>query len=288
MSRTIVVLGGGGVKGMAHVGAWKALQESGIEAAEVIGTSIGGLVAAAIGAGGTWETLAPRALTLQKPDIVTLNRWALLFNGIRQTSVFQEETLRAFISSVLGATTFEELTLPISMNAVHLDTGKEEWFGEGGRSDVPLVDAVYASCALPLFYPPALIGGRYYVDGGVADPLPVRRAAERGADRIIAIDVGAGPVRDAKDTVAAGLVAIHHRVFDIMAWERKRALLDSWAGPELVYVRPNMDNYSTFDFTRTQHFLEEGYRATRRALGARAVAAPPIEVPPKDPAEATG
>jgi NTE family protein len=288
MSRTIVVLGGGGVKGMAHVGAWKALQESGIEAAEVIGTSIGGLVAAAIGAGGSWETLAPRALTLQKPDIVTLNRWALLFNGIRQPSVFHEETLRAFIASVLGSTTFEELTLPVSMNAVHLDTGREEWFGEGGRTDVPLVDAVYASCALPLFYPPAQIGGRYYVDGGVADPLPVRRAAERGADRIVAIDVGAGPVRDAKDTVAAGLVAIHHRVFDIMAWERKRALLDAWTGPELVYVRPDMDNYSTFDFTRTQYFLEEGYRATRRALGGRPRAAPPIEVPPDDPAEATG
>ena len=282
--RTIVVLGGGGVKGMAHVGAWKALEDSDVRVDEVIGTSIGAMVAAAIGAGGTWETLAPRALALQKTDIVTLNRWAMLFNGIRQPSVFRDETLREFIGKVVPASTFEELSLPVAMNAVHLDTGREEWFGTGGREDIPLQAAVYASCALPLFYPPAELDGRYYVDGGVADPLPVRRAAERGAERIIAIDVGAGPVRDARDTVAAGLVAIHHRVFDIMAWERKRALLDAWTGPELIYVRPELDGYSTFDFTRTQYFLEEGYRATRQALGRGGRPAPPI--PAEDAREA--
>jgi NTE family protein len=262
----MLVLGGGGVKGMAHVGAWKAVEEAGIVVSEIIGTSIGGLVGACVAAGETWETLAPRALALQKPDIVTLNRWAVLLNGIRQPSVFDGITLRSYIASVVPVRQFSELRIPLAVNAVHLESGRMEWFGAGGRMDVPLVDAVYASCALPLFYPPADINGRFYVDGGVADALPVRRAAERGADLIIAVDTGAGPIKDAQDTVSKGLVAVHHRVFDIMAYARKRAVLESWTGPELIYVRPELDSYSTFDFTRTQYFLEEGYRATRKAL----------------------
>lgn len=285
VSRVFVVMGGGGVKGMAHVGAWKAIRDAGIEATEIIGTSIGALVAACVAGGGTWETLAPQALALQKADIVTLNRWTLLLNGIRQPSVFLGETLRAYIASVLPVQRFEDLTLPVSMNAVHLYSGEEVWFGAGGREDVDLVDAVYASCALPLFYPPAEIDERYYVDGGVADPLPIRRAAARGADRIIAIDVGAGPDKDARDTVSKGLVAIHHRTFDIMAYARKRAILDRWEGPDLTYVRPQLDGFSTFDFTRTQYFLEEGYRATRRALGSPSAGVPTVGEPP---AEATG
>ena len=264
--RVILVLGGGGVKGLAHIGAWHAVLESGLPVAEIVGTSIGALVGACIAGGADYERLLSLARGLQKSDIVTLNRWALLFNGIRQPSVFQAETFEQFIASVLPVTHFSELQMPISMNAVDLEMGTQEWFGTGGRTDVGLAEAVYASCALPVFYPPALVGGRHYVDGGILDGLPIRRAAERGATRIVAIDVGAGPVKDALDTVAKGIVAIHHRVTQIMGYERKRLLLETWSGPPLTYVRPELDGYSTFDFGSTEYFLAEGYRATRLAL----------------------
>lgn len=266
MSRVIVVLGGGGAKGMAHIGAWRAIQEAGLAIAEIVGTSIGGLVGACLAGGDGWEALAPRARALDKQDIVTVNRWALLFNGIRQSAVFRGDTFQSYIRASLPVATFEELRIPVAMNAVDLETGVTEWFGAGGREDVSLADAVYATCALPVFYPPADIGGRLFVDGGVLDTLPVARAAERGADLIVAVDVSAGAVKDSQDTISKGMIAVQHRVFDIMAYSRKRALLDGWSGPPLVYVRPALDGVSTFDFTRTSHFLEEGYRATREAL----------------------
>jgi NTE family protein len=152
------------------------------------------------------------------------------------------------------------------MNAVDLETGNMVWFGAAGRTDVPLVDAVYATCALPLFYPPAVIDDEYYVDGGVRDSLPIALAAERGATLIIAVDVGAGAVRDSGDTVAKGMVAIHHRVTEIMGYARKQLQMENWSGPPVIYVRPRFDEFSTFDFAQTGHFLEEGYRATRAAL----------------------
>jgi NTE family protein len=265
-SRVVLVLGGGGMKGLAHVGAWRAVVEAGVEVSAIVGTSIGALVGACIAGGAEQERLAMLARALQKTDIVTLNRWALLFNGIRQPSVFRDDVFRAYIDSVLPVRSFGELGLPLSINAVDLEDGREEWFGASGREDVDLAEAVYASCALPVFYPPALIGDHHYVDGGIADALPIRRAAALGADRIIAIDVGAGPTRDSADTVAQGMVAIHHRAMQIMGYERKRLLLETWSGPELVYVRPDLDAYATFDFGSTEYFLEEGYRAARQAL----------------------
>lgn len=267
--RPIVVLGGGGVKGLAHAGAWRAIEEFGIPVAEIVGTSIGSLVGACIAGGQTAEMLTARAKSLKRQDIVTLNRWAFLLNGISETSVFRPDAFRDYLEDTLPVERFEELSIPLSLNAVHLETGRMDWFGVDGRTDVTLAQAVYASCALPLFYPPAEIYGETYVDGGVRDALPIGRAAERGADLVIAIDVSAGEVKDSKDTVSKGLVAIHHRVLDIMIYTRKRERLMDWTGPELLYIRPRLDGYSTFDFDRTDYFLEEGYRATFEALGRR-------------------
>lgn len=264
--RTILVLGGGGVKGMTHAGAWHAIQDAGLAVSEIVGTSIGALVGACISAGAGWETLSEAALALKKPDIVMLNRWALLLNGIRQPSIFQDEPLLDYIDSLLPVKRFGELSIPVGMNAVDLESGDMTWFGAGGRVDVALPLAVYASCALPLFYPPAEIGESYFVDGGVIDALPVRRAAERGAELIIAVDAGAGKVRDSLDTVSKGMIAIHHRVMEISGWNAKRQTLENWDGPRIIYIRPKLDGFSTFDFGRTEFFLDEGYRATREAL----------------------
>lgn len=266
MKRVILVLGGGGMKGLAHVGAWKAVRECGVEIAEIVGTSIGSLVGACIAAGQEWEQLAPRALALQKKDIVSLDGRALLINGMRRMSVFQDTAYREYIRRTLPVERFDDLVLPLSINAVDLETGCTEWFGVGGRTDVSLADAVYASSALPVFFPPAVMGERYYVDGGVRASLPIERAAERGADLIVAIDVSAAETKDPKDVLPKGMVAIHHRVYDIMAHGQRQTLLSAWDGPPLIHVRPRLDGYSTFDFDKTQYFLEEGYRATRRAL----------------------
>jgi NTE family protein len=266
VERVSLVLGGGGVKGMAHVGAWKAVEEAGLSVSGIVGTSIGALVGACLAGGMGWRDLAPLAVALRKRDIVSMNGRSLLLNGIRQPSVFHGERFLDYIRQVLPVQHFAELKIPLAMNAVDLETGRMEWFGTGGRSDLPLAEAVYASCALPLFYPPAEIGGRYYVDGGVLDALPFEHAATLGLDRIIAIDVTAGGDRASLDTISKGMIAIHHRVFDIMGHAQRRARLERWTGVPLVYVRPRLDGISTFDFTRTQYFLEEGYRATRRAL----------------------
>ena len=266
MEKVVLVLGGGGIKGLAHVGAWRAVREAGLEISEIVGCSIGGLVGASIAGGSDYEELREKALALRRPNLVTVNRWAVLINGIRQQSLFRGDVFAEYVQSVLPVDSFADLSIPVSMNAVDLATGEMVWLGAGGDNTVPVSTAVTAACSLPVFYPPVRIGERVLVDGGISDNLPLSFAATRGATRILAIDVGAGLKRAADDILDQGMVAIHHRVVEIMGYPRKMERLRNWSGPPVIYVRPRIEDYSTFEFDQTEYFIEEGYRATKEAL----------------------
>jgi len=263
-----VVLGGGGLKGLAHIGAWQALEEHGVPVRGIVGTSIGALVGGCLSGGMGWDELVAPALDLEREDIVRINRRAVWINGIRAESLFRGEVLREYIEGILPIRRWEELSLPLLVNAVDLETGVTEWFGTPARTDVPPVEAIYASAALPVFYPPARVGEAYLVDGGVEDSLPLDRAREAGASGIVAVDAGAGEMDDAGSVVDQGMVGIHQRVYSIMSGRRRRESLAAWTGPPLLRIRPRLDGFSTFDFESVQYFLEEGYRAARRALSA--------------------
>ncbi len=265
-SRPWVIMGGGATKGLAHVGAWKAIKEAEIPVAGIIGTSTGAIIGAAVAGGRTVEEMEEHTQRLRRRDVMRVNRRAVWVNGIRSPAVFRGETLRQYIRDILPTERWRELTMPLIVNAVDLASGEAVWFGHESDRDVALVDAVYASAALPVLFPPLEAGGRVLVDGGALDMLPLGKAAEMGATRIIAIDVGAGRKADARVVVDGGLVAVHQRVFSLMAGERRREAVRNWTGVPLTYVRPELEDTDGFDFENRAFFVEEGYRATREAL----------------------
>jgi NTE family protein len=265
--RPWLVLGGGGLKGLGHVGAIRALEEVGFRPEGILGTSIGSLVGACLAAGITTDKLEEDARALSKTDIVRIQRRAVWFNGLKATSVFQGQVFRDYLDDVLPKGGWESLRIRFQLNAVELGRGRTEWFGIGARTDVPLPDAVYASNALPVFFPPARLPGGLYVDGGVEETLPIGRARELGATAVVAVDVGGGVEADAEEVLRQGLLGMHQRVFGIMSGRRRREALEDWDGPPLLLIRPRLDGYGTFDFEHTEYFLEEGYRAAREMLG---------------------
>ena len=267
-SRIWVIMGGGAAKGFAHVGAWKAIQEAEIPVAGIIGTSTGAMMGAALSGGRTVEEMEERSRRFRRRDVMRVSRRAVWVNGIRSPSMFRGDTLRQFIRDSLPTENWLELNIPLMVNAVDLASGEMVWFGHGGDTDAPLIEAIYASAALPVLFPPGEVGGRMLVDGGALDMLPLGKAAEMGATRIIAIDVGAGPQADARAIVDGGLVAIHQRVFSIMAGRMRRESVRNWTGVPLTYVQPAFEDTDGFDFGQRQFFIEEGYRATREALAA--------------------
>lgn len=265
---TVLVLGGGGMKGIAHIGAIKALEEAGIRPDAVIGTSIGGLVGTLIAGGLGWRELTEIARKLRKEDIVAVNRRSLWLGGVRAMSVFEDEQFIEWLERILPGHHFAELILPLRINATSLVTGKEVWFGSGHREDVGLVEAVYASCALPLYFPPAKLDGDVLVDGGILNMFPLSEAAAWGAKRVIGVDVGSDFVPPKEGYFEQGLVAIHDRVLNLNLQRQRQECLDRYGGLPGMYIRPQIGHLHTFDFDRTQFFMEEGYRAAREALAA--------------------
>jgi NTE family protein len=264
--RVWLVLGGGGLRGLAHVGAWQAFSEAGLRVSGIVGTSIGALIGACIAGGMGYRELVKLAFSLRKIDIARINRRALLFNGLRQESLLLEEPLRRYIDRIVPVARWADLTLPLQVNAVDLGSGETTWFGSGADESVSLADALYASAALPVFYPPARIGSRVFVDGGTEWALPLQRAAELGATGIVAVDVGSGRANPTHEVLAGGMLAVHQRVFSLMSWRKRADLVAAWERPPLLFVRPRMDGYGTFEFSAVGYFLEEGYRAARAAL----------------------
>lgn len=281
--RTVLVLGGGGMKGIAHIGVMKALEEAAIRPDAVIGTSIGALVGALIAGGLGWRELTEIARRLKKEDVVALNRRALWLGGIRSTSVFEDRPFVDWMERVLPVRRFSELIMPLRVNAASLVSGEEVWFGQGCRRDVELPLALYASCALPVYFPPLRVDGDVLVDGGILNAFPLSQAAAWGAERVIGVDVGSDFAPPAEGYFEQGLVAIHHRVVSLALRDRRRESLARYSHLPGVYIRPEVGHVDTFDFDRTQFLMEEGYRAAREALetsewsGKAATATPAAE-----------
>jgi NTE family protein len=272
--RTVLVLGGGGMKGTAHIGAWKALEEAGVRVDAILGCSIGALIGCCLASGWGWRELAEVARKLTKDDIVSINRRAVWMGGVREEAVFSGEHYREYIRRTLPIKAFAEAKVPVRVNAVSLVTGKAVWLGTGSQPEVPVADAVYASCAIPIYFPPLRLNGDFLVDGGVLDVLPVQAALDWGAERVIAVDVGSELTPPPADYFDRGMIAIHDRVLSLNLQEQRRRCLDAHAGSaSLLYIRPRIGHLGGWVFDRTQFFLEEGYRAAREALKTAAEAA---------------
>ncbi len=269
--RPWLVLGGGGLKGLAHLGVWRGLKEAGLQPEGILGTSIGALVGACLAAGRPLEELEEEARALRRTDIARVQRRTVWLNGIRSPSLFRGEMLRQYLRRVLPKEGWSSLQIRFQANAVELGTGQTEWFGAGARTDVSLPDAIYASAALPLFYPPIPLPGGLYVDGGTEAALPIHRAAKLGATGIVAVDVGSGEKGDGEEVVEQGMLAIHQRVFSIMSGRLRRETILHWEGPPLLYVRPRLDDYGTFDFEHLGYFLGEGLRSIREILDSDSI-----------------
>ena len=190
----------------------------------------------------------------------------MLPGGLKAPSVFHGSHYRAFLERFLPTDAWPDMVLPVHVNAVDLATGNQEWFGDGGRQDLNVLDAVYASSALPGVFPPVRSGDQSLIDGGFYQALPMDRSLETSATGILAIDVGSGPVADLDVIMDQGMVGIQQRASSIMIRENRMDLISRWNGLPTVLLRPNLDGYGNFDFDSVDYFLAEGYRAAKARL----------------------
>ena len=259
-----LVLGGGGLKGFAHIGVFRALKEMGIEPTVVAGTSIGALIGAAYARGMPVDEMADRARALKRRDLFRLNRMGMLLERQHSPAIYLEEPLRNVVKSVATEERFDQLKRTLLVNTVDIRRGSQVVWGLPGLRHVSVADAVYASCALPGFYPPGHIDNRLCVDGGVIDNLPVT-VASRGMDAVIAVDTGSGELEPESDMETAGFASIYTRAASTMMHALQLAPFGAWTRPPMILIRPKVNHIGWFSFSNTDELLEAGHTAAIEA-----------------------
>lgn len=263
--RIALVLGGGGMKGFAHIGVLRALEERGIKPTVYAGTSIGALIAAAAVGRMPVEEMARRAESLRRRDLFRINHFGMLLERMRSPAIYLEEPLRDLCRSIVPALRFSDLGSELLVNTVDITRGTQLVWGLPGLRDVWVQDAVYASCALPGFFPPGEVGGRLCVDGGVIDNLPVGAAALNNADAVIAVDVGSSDLAPTSDIVTQGFASIYMRAATTMMHALQQYPLVRWDVPPMLLIRPKLGQ-DWLSFSNASASIDEGYRKASLAL----------------------
>lgn len=248
--------------------------EAGLAPGHFVGTSFGAVIGAALAAGATHESLVTSLLNATRGKIAPIDLLSLV-KGVYADHIIKPEPLRALIAHLIPVTRFDELKLPLSIASTDLESGQLVVFGAGGRGDVGVREALYATCALPLYYPPAVIDGRRYADGGLRAVLPLETARSIPADLVVAVHVGPGfdeaPPPSPTAFRTPPLIRAHGESERIMMAAQVEQAIAAWprTGAKLVLVRPVQEREATFAVENMSRYIEAGYQATRAALANR-------------------
>ena len=272
--RIALVLGGGGSRGLAHIGVLKVLVRERIPIDLIVGTSMGAIIGAQYAAGLTPDAIVEKARALQGSQLLSLNH---LFSARAR-----QRTLEEWLEANLPVSTFEELICPLTAVAVDVVEGEEITLDEG-----PLIPALLASSAVPGVFPPVRRGDRLLADGGVIDSLSAHLGYKLGAEKVIAVDVYPTLERDnvwvdpllattgldlpfgllgsaQEDT--PGIIASLWRSSRVMAWHLHTSRLAAHA-PD-VLLRPSVEMLGSFDFKDLDGPIQAGIEEAERALPA--------------------
>jgi NTE family protein len=173
-----VALSGGGTRGLAHLGVLQVMEEAGIPIDFIAGTSMGGIVACLYAAGIPLQDLIASGKKFRMMDLATPDpEWHGLFG---------HEKTADLLADLLGGdeVTFADLEIPAAVVCADINTGELVILDEG-----PLIPALLATSAFPLVFSPVHHQGRWLVDGGVLNNLPVDVVCRMGAGRILGVNV---------------------------------------------------------------------------------------------------
>lgn len=242
-----IVLSGGGVRGVAHIGVLRALLEAGVEPQWVAGTSAGALVGALYAAGRS-----PREIldVFLETDPLRVTKLAFGKPGFIDSAKYVEIFSRYF-----PVDSFAALPRRLFVVATDLLSGEPRIFDRG-----PVVRAIVASASVPMVYAPLEIDGRSYGDGGIVDNFPARLI--RGhCDCLIGSHVS--PLRELTPGDLGSSLAVLERALEIGMFHKARA---DFALCDVVIQPADVVGISMFDTKRMIEIEAAGYAAAKQRL----------------------
>jgi len=267
-----LVLGGGGMRGISHIGVLKTMARLGIVPDEIIGTSMGGIVGALYAMGVSTADMEGIIGDLSKKDYFKLNLVKFFLRGGRSPSIYKGENFHSFLQEVLSEKEFSALQKPFFTNAIALGTGANVFWGLPLLDDISIPDAVYSSCALPGIFEPLEFKGQHYIDGGIGDSLPLRFAKSRGADIVIGVDLSVKGTQK-KVEYRDSLPFVLYRAFEIAEEIVVEQMLHAHVDPSGVLIQPKVGHLGRFDFEHLPEVVALGEEAAYNALSGSAATA---------------
>jgi len=278
-----IALGGGGARGLAHLGVLCALEQEGIAIDLLAGTSMGALVAGMFALSPQCDLIIERfrryldSKEFKKayPEFLRphnseelkgyegiFHRFATFIKkgifysqSLTGRAAISEENFSQNINLLLDDVDIEQTQIPLAVIALDLNSAEEVILKKGS-----LRKAVSASCAIPGILPPVRIDNRELVDGGWVDRVPVHAVREMGADLVIGVDVAEG-LEDVEDlSTGLGLV--------LRTNEISRLTLTQWQLREAdLVIAPEVSTIHWSDFGQVDECLRAGEQAAREKLG---------------------
>jgi len=249
MPKVALVLGGGAARGFAHVGVIRVLEQEKIPIDMIVGTSVGSLIGAIYAHDVNSFELEWSAFTLERDDVFDYDL-RTVFSGM---GAAKGEKLEEFVKAKVPIENIEDLKIPFAAVATNLNMGTRVILDKG-----PVARAVRASCAIPGVFQPVEHQGSLLVDGGVLDNLPASVARERGADIVIAVDIG----MNVETKEIRNLIEVIVQRVNIMAEENMR----SRKMAADVLIVPDVPNVVMMDFGQKKLCMQAGIEATQKAM----------------------
>ncbi len=278
-----LVLGGGGAKGLAHVGVIKVLEENQIPVDVIAGTSMGAIVGALYASGYSadelenittgmdWhsvfndKTSRGRSTFRRKTDeLGFLTDYKITFKDgkiVLPQGIIQGQNLFLELSNLLSTTRsigkFEDLPIPFRLVATDLGSGEAVIMKEGD-----LASAVFASMAIPGLIPPVERDGKHLIDGGLVNNLPVDIARALGADIVIVVNVGTEP-KPASEI--GNFIDVLRQTQIILTKENTQVQIDSLINKDIL-IEPDLKGLGATSFDHASEIANHGKVAARTAL----------------------
>ncbi|HLQ37984.1 MAG TPA: patatin-like phospholipase family protein [Planctomycetota bacterium] len=263
--RTVLVLGGGGMRGYCHIGVIRAIERLGLQIDEVVGTSMGAVMGALYATRLDSRRIEEVAGEITIKDYFKLNVLKFLVKGYRHASVYKGKTFHQFLQRWLPQLHFADLPRPFFCNALSLTTGASRFFGLPGADQVPVADAVYASSCLPAIFEPIAIGGDHYIDGGMTETLALRLAQARKADLIIGVDLSHRDMQ-ARVPYRASLPHILFQTYEVMGLALNEHNLHRYADDKTVVIKPKVSHVGLLDMPDVNEIVRLGEREALEVL----------------------
>lgn len=242
-----LVLSGGGMRGAAHIGVIKALQENHINIDEVSGVSAGAIVGSLFANGLKWDDILK---FFKSVNVMDYKNFAFGKPGFINTDKYYKTLLKLFPDD-----NFDQLQIPLHINATNIITGEHKTFNKG-----ELIKPVLASAAFPGVYTPVEIDGKHYVDGGVLNNFPVE-VLKKNCSKIIGVYVN--PFGDLSISELKHSYSVLERAYRIKSAKEDFAKFKQC---NLVVCPDQLNNFGIFDSSKVDEIFDFGYSKAKELL----------------------